>query len=176
MDDRQRLNAFHQGQCIDAYRFFGAHFCVENHHRGVRFTVYAPHAVRVWVTGSFTQWDKNKLEMFRSDDNGIWQLFVPDLDEWESYRFLIEDFRGNILYKSDPYAFYSETRPSSASKLFDIDQLTWSDRWWMRERNENFDQPMNIYEVYAGGWKKNGEYFYTYQDLQRELIPYVKEM
>ena len=93
MDDRQRLNAFHQGQCIDAYRFFGAHFCVENHHRGVRFTVYAPHAVRVWVTGSFTQWDKNKLEMFRSDDNGIWQLFVPDLDEWESYRFLIEDFR-----------------------------------------------------------------------------------
>lgn len=176
MDDRQRLNAFHQGQCIDAYRLFGAHFCVENRRKGVRFAVYAPHAVHVWLAGSFTDWDLRKIEMHRMEDSSVWQVFVPDLAEWESYRYLIEDFRGNILYKSDPYAFYSETRPSSASKLFDIDQLNWTDLWWMRERDENFESPMNIYEVYAGGWKKNGKYFYTYPDLERELIPYVKDM
>lgn len=176
MDRNQRKQAFHEGQCIDAYRLFGAHFTVENHVQGVRFTVYAPHAVRMWLVGSFTDWDTNRIVMNRTDDAGIWEVFVPGLKEWECYRYIIEDYKGNLLYKSDPYAFYSETNPGTASKLFDIDRLKWSDLWWERERNSGFNEPVSIYEVYAGGWKKNGEHPFTYKDLERELIPYVKEM
>lgn len=172
--EQKRIQAFHEGQCIDAYRFFGAHFCVENHQKGVRFTVYAPHAVNVYVAGSFTDWGNGKLKMDGKD--GIWALFVPDLSEGESYKYVIQDYRGNLIYKADPYAFYSEVRPSSASRLYDIEKIRWDDLWWQRGKSENYDQPVNIYEVYAGGWKHCDKEELTYRMLENELIPYVKKM
>ena len=172
--EQKRIQAFHEGQCIDAYRFFGAHFCVENHQKGVRFTVYAPHAVNVYVAGSFTDWGSGKLKMDGKD--GIWALFVPDLSEGESYKYVIQDYRGNLIYKADPYAFYSEVRPSSASRLYDIEKIRWDDLWWQRGKSENYDQPVNIYEVYAGGWKHCDKEELTYRMLENELIPYVKKM
>lgn len=172
--EQKRIQAFHEGQCIDAYRFFGAHFCVENHQKGVRFTVYAPHTVNVYVAGSFTDWGNGKLKMNGKD--GIWSLFVPDLSEGESYKYVIQDYRGNLIYKADPYAFYSEVRPSSASRLYDIEKIRWDDLWWQRGKSENYDQPVNIYEVYAGGWKHCDKEELTYRMLENELIPYVKKM
>lgn len=172
--DQKRIQAFHEGQCIDTYHFFGAHFCVENHKRGVRFAVYAPHAVNVYVAGSFTDWDSGKLKMANKD--GIWSLFVEGLTEGETYKYVIQDYRGNLIYKADPYAFYSEVRPASASKLYDIDKLEWNDLWWQREKSDNYDQPVNIYEVYAGGWKHDKDESLTYRLLEEKLIPYVKKM
>ena len=175
MNKNKIIETFHEGHCIEAYRLFGAHIGKENNQSGVRFTVYAPHARRVYVIGNFTEWDEHPVEMQRTDAFGIWSVFINHVFEWDCYKYKIETGKGDILYKADPYAFYSETRPNNASKIYDFNDIQWSDEKWMQSRNKNFNQPVNIYEVYAGGWKKHGEYPYTYLDLEKELIPYVKE-
>ena len=175
MNKNKIIETFHEGHCIEAYRLFGAHIGKENNQSGVRFTVYAPHARRVYVIGNFTEWDEHPVEMQRTDAFGIWSVFINHVFEWDCYKYKIETGKGDILYKADPYAFYSETRPNNASKIYDFNDIQWTDEKWMQSRNKNFDQPVNIYEVYAGGWKKHGEYPYTYLDLEKELIPYVKE-
>lgn len=175
MDQNKIIESFHEGHCIEAYRLFGAHVCNEDNELGVRFTVYAPHARNISVVGSFNDWNPYVDTMVRSDYAGVWSIFIKGVHEWDSYKYRIETGRGDILYKADPYAFYSETRPNNASKVYDLNDIHWNDSKWMETRDKNFDKPMSIYEVYAGGWKKNGEYPYTYKQLQDELIPYVKE-
>ena len=165
------IEEFHQGHSLNAYEVFGAHFVDE----GVRFTVYAPHAENVWVVGSFTNWDENQILMERMNFQGVWTITVPSLNEWEVYKYKIQTRTGNILYKADPFAFYSETRPNTASKLVDLSKLSWTDEKWLNNRSLNFDKPMNIYELYVGGWKRNGEHPYSYDMLADELIPYIKE-
>ena len=174
MDRMRIVESFHQGNCTNAYRFFGAHFAYEGS-EGVRFTVYAPHARKVSVIGTFTDWDARPVNMERSDFDGIWSVFISGVKEWESYKYLIESRNGELIHKADPYAFYSETRPETASKVYDLDDIRWSDQKWLKKRSKNYDKPVNIYEVYAGGWKKNGEYPYTYTMLKENLLPYVKE-
>ncbi len=174
MDQAQIIEEFHQGRCIRAYQLFGAHFAYEGG-EGVRFTVYAPHAHSVSVIGSFNDWDGNRDRMTRTDFKGVWSVFVKGVKEWDSYKYHIEDKNGQFLDKSDPYAFYSETPPETASKVYSLHDLCWSDQEWMKQRSVNFDRPVSIYEVYAGGWKKNGKYPYTYPMMQQNLIPYVKE-
>ena len=174
MDEGKIIKTFHEGHCINAYRVFGAHFAFEGS-EGVRFTVYAPHARNVWVIGSFTNWEANPIPMERTGFTGIWRVFVPHVKEWEGYKYRIEDRRGNIFNKADPYAFYSETRPETASKVYDLNDIKWSDKTWMNKRSKNFDSPVSIYEVFAGGWRRNGEFPYTYKMLEENLIPYVKE-
>lgn len=174
MDQERIINQYHQGCCMDAYRLFGAHFAFEGC-EGVRFTVYAPHAKSVCVIGSFNEWGQEPTYMERVGLTGIWSCFIGGVNEWDSYKYRIEDRHGNLIDKADPYAFYSETRPMTASKVYDINQLQWNDKKWLKKRNKCFDQPVSIYEVYAGGWKRNGEYPYTYDMLRENLIPYVKE-
>ncbi len=174
MNQARIIDEFHQGHCIDAYKLFGAHFSYEGV-EGVRFTVYAPHARNVSVIGSFNNWDQNKSKMSRTDFLGVWSVFVPGAKEWDSYKYRIEDRNGKYHDKSDPYAFYSETRPENASKIYNPHDIHWSDASWMNKRTKNFDSPVSIYEAYAGGWKKNGEYPFTYVMMKEQLIPYVKE-
>ncbi len=175
MDQKRIIEEFHQGQCIDAYRLFGAHFAYEGQ-EGVRFTVYAPHARSVSVIGSFNHWDDRYARMLRSDFQGVWSVFVPGVKEWDTYKYRIEDRNGHMADKADPYAFYSETNGENASKVYNPHDITWNDRRWMSKRTKNFDKPVSIYEVYAGGWKHNGEYPFTYPMLEEQLIPYVKKM
>ena len=172
--DRLKVERFHQGSCIDAYRMFGAHITNENGN-GVRFTVYAPHAKSVSVMGEFTGWEKNPVPMTLTEFPGIWSVFVQGVKEWDSYRYRIVGSNGQVLDKSDPYAFYSETSPGTASRVFDIDKIKWADKRWMTQRTKNYDRPVNIYEVYAGGWKRNDKTPYSYKQLEEELIPYVVE-
>ena len=174
MDKQRIINEFHQGQCIDAWNLFGAHFSFEGE-EGVRFTVYAPHARNVSVIGSFNDWNGTGFGMERTGFSGVWSLFVPKAKQWDSYKYRIETGCGTFLDKSDPYAFYSETRPETASKVFNIHDLRWSDGEWMRKRTEGFDRPISVYEVYAGGWKHNGRHPYTYGMMEENLLPYVKE-
>jgi len=174
MDQAGIIESFHQGHCIDAYRLFGAHFAYEGG-EGVRFTVYAPHARNVSVIGSFNSWDGSAAKMQRTDFTGVWSIFIRGVKEWDSYKFRIEDKNGNLLDKADPYAFYSETRPNTGSKVYNLHDIRWGDGTWMKKRSKNYDRPMSIYEVYAGAWKMNGEYPYTYGMLEENLIPYVKE-
>ena len=174
MPDIRIIEQFHEGHCIDAYKLFGAHFAYEGS-EGVRFTVYAPHARNVSVIGSFNGWDENQHRMERTGFTGIWSVFISGVKEWESYKYRIEDRNGHKIDKADPYAFYSETRPETASKVYNLNVIQWSDKTWMKKRTKNFDQPVSIYEVYAGGWHTNNEYPYTYDMLKENLIPYVKE-
>ena len=174
MDSGKITEHFHQGHCIDAYRLFGAHFTYEGG-EGVRFTVYAPHARNVFVIGSFTNWAEHPVRMERTDFEGVWSVFIKDVKEWDSYKYRLEDRTGKPADKADPYAFYAETRPETASKTYNLDDIHWHDEAWMHARRIAYDKAMNIYEVYAGGWKKNGEYPYTYKMLEENLIPYVKK-
>ena len=174
MDQARIIEDFHQGHCIDAWQMFGAHFAYEGS-EGVRFTVYAPHARNVSVIGSFNDWDGTRDRMSRTGFSGIWSVFVAGVKEWDSYKFRIEDKNGKFHDKSDPYAFYSETRPENASKVYNFHDIRWNDDDWMANRTVGYDQPVSVYEVYAGGWKKNGKYPYTYGMLEENLIPYVKE-
>ena len=174
MDQARIIEAFHQGHCIDAWQLFGAHFSYEGA-EGVRFTVYAPHARNVSVIGSFNNWDGSEAHMERTGFSGVWSIFLASAKEWDSYKYRIEDINGKLIDKSDPYAFYSETRPENASKIYNLHDIRWDDEEWMRTRSAGYDRAVSIYEVYAGGWKKNGKYPYTYGMLEENLIPYVKE-
>lgn len=171
MNQGEIIKSFHEGHCLDAHHFFGAHVTKE----GVCFRVYAPHARNIAVVGSFTNWNENPVYMNREESKGIWSVTIQNVKEWDSYKFRIETSRGKIIYKADPYAFYSETRPETASKIYDFSHIKWTDSAWMKKRNKNFNNPVSIYEVYAGGWKKKDGYPYTYPQLEKELIPYVKE-
>ncbi|MEG1461761.1 1,4-alpha-glucan branching protein GlgB [Anaerorhabdus sp.] len=169
------IESFHQGHAIDSYKLFGAHFAYEAK-EGVRFTVYAPNAKEVQIIGGFNGWDGENHLMERTTDTGVWSLFIPGLKEWETYKYRITSWDGKILDKSDPYAFYSETRPQTASKIVNLDEIVWKDQKWMKQRTKNIDKPMNIYEVHAGSWKRyeDGQWF-NYLELEKQLIPYVKE-
>ena len=171
---------FHQGKDIYAYKYFGAHFTEEEGVSGVVFRVWAPDALSVSVVGDFNGWDKNANVMKNpEDDKTVWEVFIPSLGEYDIYKYSIDTTYGTTLLKADPYAFHAETRPGTASKIYNIDGFLWGDKNWLQYRSEHsaFSSAMNIYEVHPGSWKKHPDgNFYSYKDLARELIPYVKKM
>lgn len=174
---------FGQGTHYDIYRKLGAHPEARGRAKGVRFAVWAPHAERVSVIGSFNGWQEDAHEMKRLEPMGIYELFVKGAKIGDLYKFYIETADGRKLYKADPYAFSSELRPGTASRVADIDGFAWSDSRWMKKRQGMKDiqeQPMAIYEVHPGSWKRHpgreDEGFYTYRELAHSLTDYVKEM
>lgn len=176
---------FGQATHYEIYRKLGAHFTDQYGITGVCFNVWAPNAERVWVIGTFNNWDETADEMksLEPEATGIFELFIPGVGEGELYKYLIETKDGERLYKSDPYANYSELRPGNASAIADIEHFKWTDSKWMEERAQIQDvyaQPMAIYEVHPGSWKRHpgrgDEGFYSYRELADSLIPYVTEM
>ena len=176
---------FGQATHYEIYRKLGAHFTDQYGIRGVCFDVWAPNAARIWVIGSFNGWDETADEITRlePDTMGIFELFIPGIEEGALYKYLIETKDGKRLYKADPYANYAELRPGTASAVADIDHFKWTDEKWMEERAKTKDvyaKPMAIYEVHPGSWKRHpgreDDGFYSYRDLVKYLIPYVKEM
>ncbi len=176
---------FGQGTHYDIYKKLGAHPTVIKGKKGVMFDVWAPHADRVWVIGTFNGWDETADEMERLEptEGGIFELFIPDAKEGDLYKYLIETPEGELLYKADPYANYAELRPGTASRIYDITKYKWTDKQWMKKREETADmyaQPMSIYEVHIGSWMRHpgreDEGFYTYRQAAEALVKYVKEM
>ena len=174
------IQLFHEGKCLEAYRLFGAHLCKEENQEGVRFSVYAPNAKSVAVIGSFSNWESIPMEPYY--DGGIYTVFIPNVKQYDSYKYRIETSQGNIIDKADPYAFLSEYRPQTASRVFDINDYTWHDKRWMRYRTKNFNKLLNIYEVHLGSWKIKKDFsdgkdvaYYSYEEMVDTLIPYVKE-
>ena len=172
---KQRINEkFHQGHCLDAHKYYGAHFDYEST-PGVRFTTYAPNARNVQLVGSFNNWEK-PLNLERLSD-GSWTVFVPDVAEWTLYKYKIEQADGNWVEKSDPYAFASELRPKSANLVVNLGNFPWRDQMWVNRREKYFDKPMNIYELHLGSWmKRDAHEWMNYEEIAHQLIPYVKEM
>jgi 1,4-alpha-glucan branching enzyme len=172
------LQIWGEGNHNYAYKFMGAHVKEIDGVRGTHFVVCAPSAKRVSVIGPFNGWDGRTHVMRRYHDQGIWEIFIPEVAEGAIYKFEISSQNTALpLKKADPYAFYSELRPGTASIVTNLDGYDWRDADWMAERTQGFDQPVSVYELHAGSWKKkdNGD-FLTYRELAAELIPYVKDM
>ena len=170
------MDRYYKGCALDAYKLYGAHLCEERGKKGVRFTVYAPHAQGIQVIGSFDDWSCKGHQMRRKDDKGIWSLFVAEAKEGDMYKYRVTQATGRIVDKMDPYAFYSELRPNTASIVTNLDYKKWSDEKWLAQRTKNFDKPVNIYEMHLGSWKKDEDQeWVNYKDIAKELIAYVKE-
>lgn len=171
MEDRREQ--FHAGTLSDGWRWFGAH----STGNGWRFRVWAPCAAAVSVVGDFNGWTAGKNQM--TCRNGVWETEITGLRRFDVYKFAVEDRQGGIRFKADPYAFHAETRPATASKLYDLPEFPWSDADFCAARRENLapNRPLNIYEVHLGSWKRreNGD-FYDYRSMAEELAPYVREM
>ena len=174
---------FGQGNHYDIFRKLGAHTVKHEGKKGVHFAVWAPHAHRVHVIGEFNGWDQESHEMKHLEPLGIYELFVPGVEMGTLYKFLIETEDHRLLYKADPYALEAEQRPGTASRIADISSFRWSDSVWMEKRKSRNtkEEPMSIYEVHPGSWKKHPhgpdeDGFYSYRELAHSLTDYVKEM
>jgi len=169
---------FYNGKTNSAYDYFGAHRCEENGEEGYVFRVWAPRAREISVVGDFNGWDRGAAKMSKLDD-AIWEVFIPGLREYDSYKFAVCGADGGLRLKADPYAFHSETRPGTASKLYDLGGYGWGDKSWRNRRRKGVVQgaPMNIYEVHLGSWQRgeDGE-FLDYRTLAHRLAAHVKDM
>ena len=174
------LYLFHQGTNYHAYEMLGAHFVERDGKKGVRFTVWAPHAKSISVVGDFNEWDTRVNPMTRGRDGEIWEVFIPDIEEGAVYKYAIEpQWGGPRIMKADPYGFYAEKKPNTASRVYDLSKYEWKDGDWFEQKKKesSYERPMLTYEVHAGSWRrtKDGEYL-SYRDLADQLIDYVKKM
>ena len=174
---------FGQGTHYEIYKKLGAHLTEYEGEKGVYFAVWAPHAKGVRVVGEFNCWGSDGYRMNRLEPLGIYEVFVPGLEEGCMYKYLIETEKGDYLYKADPFAFYAEKRPGTASRVADISGFTWHDDRWMTKRAgwNTAESPMSIYEVHPGSWKRHPheedeDGFYNYRELAAELTEYIKKM
>ena len=174
------LYLFHQGKNAEAYKLFGSHFAKKDGVSGVVFRVWAPKAADVSVVGDFNHWNREESYMKKISDGGIWELFIPGLKKFDNYKYSIKTERGQIKLKADPYGYHMETRPNTASKVYDISGYNWKDSKWMDEKKTKdvYRSPMNIYEVHLNSWftKTDEEELFSYMQLAEKLVPYVKEM
>ena len=164
---------FHEGKNFRTYEFLGS-FLDGNQ---CTFRVWAPHAQAVYVSGDFCGWEPTVHELTRINNEGIFEGTVSNVRPYDSYKYVIKASDGRMLWKADPYARHAQTRPESASKVYEDQNYLWKDETWLKQRSIPFQQPMNIYEVHLGSWKhgENGE-FLSYRQLADTLIPYVKQM
>ena len=167
------LQKFENGNLTDAYTVFGSFMTEEK----TVFRVWAPNANAVSVVGDFNGWNKDCHKM-KNIGYGVWQTEICNIKNFDAYKYAIEDKKGKVVLKSDPYARHYETAPSNASKVY-ADSYTWQDAEWFKDKaNKNiYESPVNIYEMHAGSWKKyeDGNCF-DYVTLANELAQYVKEM
>lgn len=174
---------FRQGTHYEIYKKLGAHPAEYEGEQGIYFAVWAPNAKGVRVVGDFNSWGSDGYKMQRLEPLGIYEVFIPGLKAGNLYKYLIETKKGDYLYKADPFAFYAEMRPGTASRIADIDHFIWSDERWMEKRKDwnAAESPMSIYEVHPGSWRrhehdKDEDGYYNYREFAVELTKYVKEM
>ena len=170
--------AFYGGTNSEAYRYLGAHRTRRSGKDGYVFRTWAPNAAYVSVVGDFCGWNGYAHPMEKNAD-GFWECFVPSLKRYDTYKFAVTAQSGETVLKADPYAFHAETRPGTASKLYDLGGYRWGDDEWRASRAKApLDRsPLNIYEVHLGSWRRheNGN-FYDYRTLARELADHVLDL
>ena len=178
-DTKYNIELFHDGKNFVSYKFMGSHLKSENKKRGARFITWAPKAEEVYVVGDFTNFKPNEeYKMKKINDKGMWSVFIPNIKEGTKYKYYILGRDNKGVYKSDPYALYSEVRPNTASIVKKRDRFKWTDRRWVDKRKafDPLNIPINIYEMHLGSWKKNDDEFLTYRELIKVLPKYLKEM
>ncbi len=172
------LYLFGEGTNHEAYRMLGSHVVAMDGTRGVRFAVWAPNASAVTVIGGFNQWDRTRHPM-EHRSGGVWEIFVPGLEQGEHYKFCVTSRTNQVQEKCDPYAFFAEVPPRTASIVWNLDNYQWNDVRWMQGRTQrNFQrEPVCIYEVHLESWLRghNNEWL-TYRELADKLVEYVAQM
>ncbi|MDD4266770.1 MAG: 1,4-alpha-glucan branching protein GlgB [Pirellulales bacterium] len=174
------LHLLNEGTHWRCYEKLGAQLRTVDGVEGVNFAVWAPNATSVSLVGDFNAWDGRRHPMRKHIPSGFWELFVPGLSEGTLYKFQIR--RGsNVFEKCDPFAFGAEVPPLTASKVIDLNRYRWHDGKWIERRQETnwLDQPISIYEVHLGSWRRPGDdptRWLTYRELAHQIVEYVKEM
>ena len=194
------IQLFSEGNHHRIYEKLGSHPATIEGVEGVYFAVWAPNARNISVLGNFNQWDGREHQM-RKRENGIWELFIPEIGVGTTYKYEVKNQEGHIYEKSDPYGFYREVRPDTASIVADLEQYQWNDADWIEKRRQSdpLKQPVSIYEVHLGSWLhasseekmpllsgkadavpvnelKAHARFLSYYELVDKLIPYIKEL
>lgn len=164
---------FLRGEHRNAYNFMGAH----PNKTSVTFRVWAPNARKVSVVGDFNNWNGELHQMKLINEGGIWEITIPKLKKYDKYKYQVELANGGWHLKSDPYAFYSELRPNTASFVYGLPKFRWGDKKWLNRRTQWLEKPLNIYEVHLGSWMRdiNGNWL-TYEVIAEKLAKYVKNM
>lgn len=178
--DASELALFSAGKHVHAYRFLGAHARAVDGVEGVVFATWAPSAERVSVVGDFNDWDGRRHAMRSRGSSGVWEIFIPGVRPGTPYKFESRNRHdGSIHLRADPYARRSELRPKTASVIVNEEPYPWTDEAWMRSRTDAdwLRQPMSIYEVHLGSWRRgrDGE-FRDYRSLAVELVEYAKSL
>lgn len=191
------------GKWYRSYEKMGAHPAKDDKGTpGFHFAVWAPNVRSVHVVGDFNGWDETANPLVETKTGGVWQGFVPGIENECLYKYVIETMAGELLYKADPYGFYAEQVPGTASRTFDLKGYQWCDDEYMaaRAKRSVFKERLNIFEVHLGSWKRHGDepqgepradgtypgpgdpfpaqrgVVYSYDDLADELVAYVKNM
>jgi 1,4-alpha-glucan branching enzyme len=161
------------------YHWLGAHYGDKDGVAGTHFAVWAPNAREVCVISNANGWRHGGFYL-NSSDSGVWSGFIPGMGLGEAYKYSIRTPWGEILEKADPYGFYAEQPPKTASIVYDVTKFQWHDQDWMRRRRETnwFEQPISIYEVNLGSWRrpKDGRRYFNYRELAHQLVEYVQQM
>jgi 1,4-alpha-glucan branching enzyme len=176
------VHAFQHGTHSTLYQLFGNKQMEVLGVQGTYFSVWAPNATAVFVTGNFNDWNNEAHPLkVRLESSGIWEGFIPNIGQGEVYKYHIHGYKGVQLDKGDPYAHYWELRPQTASITWQTD-YSWKDQQWMEDRKikNRIDQPYSVYEVHLASWmrpdKNNPDAYNSYTQLIDLLVPYVKDM
>jgi 1,4-alpha-glucan branching enzyme len=175
------LYLFGQGEHFEAYKVFGAHPREVDGIQGTTFAVWAPNAQRVSVVGDFNSWDGRRHLMRRLGASGVWEIFIPEVGEGTHYKFEIRGPHGDVFLKTDPFGFFAQHDLRTACLVTDLRRYHWTDRDWMERRaaRNAYEEPMSVYEVHLGSWRRCPEEKdrpLSYLELSKELVDYVKEM
>ncbi|TAH72102.1 MAG: 1,4-alpha-glucan branching protein GlgB [Anaerolineaceae bacterium] len=174
-----QIYLFHEGTNYAAYQMLGSIYIHENelHSEGFCFRVWAPYAKDVSLVGDFNLWRIGEHKLHRIEDTGIWMIFVPGMKIGERYKYAITMTDGNTCLKADPFAYFAEQRPNTASVTYRLDRYNWRNPINKSIYKQPYTSPILIYEVHAGSWRRHEDgSFFSYRDLARELIPYALDM
>ena len=175
------LFLFNEGNHYRLYEKLGSHVAEVDGVAGCYFAVWAPNAERVSVMGDFNHWDRESHPLHSRGQSGIWECFIPGIGPGSNYKYnVVSRWHGYRAEKADPFAFFAEVPPKTASVVWDLD-YTWDDQEWMQSRQTRnaLDAPISIYEIHLGSWRRvpeEGNRSLTYREIARPLAEYAKEM
>ncbi|WP_040979619.1 1,4-alpha-glucan branching protein GlgB [Oceanobacillus jeddahense] len=178
LETEDAIKRFQTGENFYSQHIFGYHQEERDGETGFVFRVWAPNAQRIWLVGTFNDWDQS-LPMQKNEAYGYWEVFTSKPSEKDLYKYKVQQADGRVVYKIDPFAFAFEKRPGNAAVIHHVPEKKWKDGLWYgrKKRSNFFKRPINIYEVHASSWKHHEDGTpYSFADLKEELIPYVKEM
>lgn len=173
------IYSFKKGTNFESWKFLGSRLCQLGEQEGALFRVWAPQALAVSLVGDFNNWQPTINPMKNLHKTGVWECFVPGIKEFDMYKYCVTTAQDERVFKADPYAFHTETRPGNCSKVYQLLGYNWQDSHWQRQkqRKNPVDAPINVYELHAGSWRRHKDGNpYNYKDLAGVLIPYVKDM